>query len=836
MSHITKLAYVLAIWTLTLLLWPGQAVSATALSSANSQSPSRYACEPDLIEVVFSDQSWVRLRDGALRDFGTPALSGVSEALSLLTSHEWSRLTDLPEADVDALRERGIANTGRDVPDLNNVFRLRIAGADVWDTSARLEVLPGILTARPVPRPIALPTPQAFPQEYRAPAAWNPSGMGHDYFLLAPLGDGLGATVCDLEYAWNYDHADISKAMGSQINTNVANPFGNDDHGTAVAGMLVADDNGWGTTGLCPQANFRTCGTFFGTPPTWNPAGALLTAISQMPPGAVILLEQQWDYDDPATPGQDLIPVEWYTDTWPSAQSANAVYSAIQLATANNLYVVEPAGNGSYDLNTLYFAGDSGAIIVGAGGAYAGGTFSEGNLERLGFSSYGYRVNVQGWGENVVTTGYGNLYQEGTLHDYDYTDTFAGTSSASAHVAGAVAVYATFSAISGLLDPTTMRNRLVLNGTDQVMGPFGYIGPRPDLMRLYMLNVPPPFPDGGDFGDAPEGALAYPASGIVGQFPTVFAPTTPADYMMHAKQPSQLYLGNSLDFEYEGNGGLPFLNYYSYDFDECDDASPADDGLLYPSGHTIQGTAVVPCGATSTSLGGACGVALFGSDLDLEVVNALPADAFINILVDWNQDGRWGGSANGCGSQVPELTVENVTIPPTGPTPIPLSQLVPGLPPIRIGPNPGFVWMRVTLTDTPLPYPQTWAGGLGSGGWGIVPIGETEDYLIRIGEAVSGTADGGVNADLLRTVAFPNPFGDETTLRFDLAQSTDVFVDVFDVAGRFVRRIDGATLDPGPQEIRWDGRNAQGDKVAPGIYFATIRGVGGPAVRLHVVR
>lgn len=159
-----------------------------------------YPSETDWIEVIFVGGSVVRLRDGELVDFGPSALPGVSDVLAGLVSYEWQRLSPVSEEDLDALREQGMANTGEDVPDLNNIYRLHFSGGDVWEVAANLETLPGVSLARPVPLPVEPPISPAFEQEYRAPAAWNPSGMGHDYFLLANNGDGTSASICDIEY------------------------------------------------------------------------------------------------------------------------------------------------------------------------------------------------------------------------------------------------------------------------------------------------------------------------------------------------------------------------------------------------------------------------------------------------------------------------------------------------------------------------------------------------------------------------------------------------------------------------------------------------------------
>jgi len=458
-----------------------------------------YACEDDLIEVMFAQDSKVRLRGGTLVDLTTNALSGVDGVLLKFAWFEWQRICDVPEERLDEIQSRGEANTGKPVYNLNNIYRLRIPkGHDVWAISQELEALPGIILARPVPKPMPLPTPPNYAscngdtcQGYLRPASSTPVGIDADYAWTQTGGNGAGVTVCDLEYGWNYNHANITKAVGSQINPNpIFYPVNADtNHGTAVIGELVSDNNGWGTTGICYGASLKTCGTVYNSPTNWNVPGAMAYAIAALSPGDVILLEQQWDYYYPAG---GYIPIEWWLNYSPNPQSFNGVYAAIVNAVSNGIHVVEVGGNGNVNTDGLTWYGNSGAIIVGAGGAYPGGPYPEGDLERLSFSSYGYRFDLQGWGENVVTTGYGNLYNA-QGYNYWYKRDFAGTSSASPIVAGAMACCIGYWKGLGwddtLLTPALLRSVLVTTGTPQVMGPPGYIGPRPNVRSACALLV-----------------------------------------------------------------------------------------------------------------------------------------------------------------------------------------------------------------------------------------------------------------------------------------------------------------------------------------------------------
>lgn len=250
------------------------ALFAVSVFAAGPPAAGAYPCRADLIEVLFAEDARVRIRGGALVDLSGNALDGVSDALSDIDGHSWRRLSDIPEEAFDAWQARGEEAARENVYNLNNIYRLRIPrGADVWEVAARLEALPGILSARPMPLPVPLPTPPNYNsgQGYLRPASTTPAGIDADYAWTKAGGTGSNVRVCDIEYSWNYNHAEITKAVGSQINPNtILDPFNNDDHGTAVIGELVANNNGWGTTGICYGATLRTCGSYFivpGPPP-----------------------------------------------------------------------------------------------------------------------------------------------------------------------------------------------------------------------------------------------------------------------------------------------------------------------------------------------------------------------------------------------------------------------------------------------------------------------------------------------------------------------------------------------------------------------------------------
>lgn len=165
---------------------------------------------------------------------------------------------------------------------------------------------------------------------------------------------------------------------------------------------------------------------------------------------------------------------------------------------------------------------------------------------------------------------------------------------------------------------------------------------------------------------------------------------------------------------------------------------------------------------------------------------------------------------------------------------MPLSQLGP-VAPIQIGSHTEHVWARFTLTDVPLPNPAGWNGSVISGGWGSFPVGETEDYLFRVGTATAVAEIESVEP-AVGVTAFPNPLQEETAIRFATLAAGDVAVDVFDVQGRRVRRLIEGPVAVGAQQVAWDARDERGQPVSPGIYFGRVQGVAQGVVRLIVVR
>ena len=66
----------------------------------------------------------------------------------------------------------------------------------------------------------------------------------------------------------------------------------------------------------------------------------------------------------------------------------------------------------------------------------------------------------------------------------------------------------------------------------------------------------------------------------------------------------------------------------------------------------------------------------------------------------------------------------------------------------------------------------------------------------------------------------PNPFRDGTAIRLGVERGgAAIAVDLFDVGGRWVRRLLMRAERPGLVEIPWDGRDASGRAAPSGVYL-----------------
>ncbi|HEX5740156.1 MAG TPA: S8 family serine peptidase [Pilimelia sp.] len=455
------------------------------------------------LHVKFAEGTGVRLRGGRLV---APAADLASvRAVLRRSAGDVARLFRQPEQELRDLTAAAAERSGRVQADLNLWYRVRLVpGADMASVLDALNALPQveIAVAEPLPAPLpgapataaataaapaagsrttvrahtaaaavaaaARPTPDYVPrQRYRGAT----DGIDADYAATVPGGTGRNVRVHDIEYGWTRGHEDLTKlARPEALVPNGTVKMSDHNHGTAVMGEMISDANSFGVTGLVKDAQPQMTNAI--NERGLDLANAVITATKALRPGDVMLLEQQM-----RGCANQYVAVEWNP----------AVYDAIVAATSSGVTVVEAAGNGGVSLDASCNGSpfprgkpDSGAIIVGAGGAAAAQGCSR-PRERLNFSTHGSRVNLQAWGECVVSTGYGNL-QNGPATS-QYTARFSGTSSASPIVTAAAAAVSSIAKERGrTLRPAEIRELLIRTGTPQAGGNgSNHIGPLPNL-------------------------------------------------------------------------------------------------------------------------------------------------------------------------------------------------------------------------------------------------------------------------------------------------------------------------------------------------------------------
>ena len=69
---------------------------------------------------------------------------------------------------------------------------------------------------------------------------------------------------------------------------------------------------------------------------------------------------------------------------------------------------------------------------------------------------------------------------------------------------------------------------------------------------------------------------------------------------------------------------------------------------------------------------------------------------------------------------------------------------------------------------------------------------------------------------------YPNPFNPSTMIGFEIFEQTSVELTVFDINGRFVRKLLKGRLNSGAYNIEWNGKDSQGMLVSGGVYFYSI--------------
>lgn len=82
----------------------------------------------------------------------------------------------------------------------------------------------------------------------------------------------------------------------------------------------------------------------------------------------------------------------------------------------------------------------------------------------------------------------------------------------------------------------------------------------------------------------------------------------------------------------------------------------------------------------------------------------------------------------------------------------------------------------------------------------------------------------------------PNPFTYSTKLEYSLIDNNPVSINVYDLKGGLVSKLFEGNKSKGDHEIMWDGTNAYGSEVSPGMYLMNIMVPGLQQKTLKVIK
>ena len=102
-----------------------------------------------------------------------------------------------------------------------------------------------------------------------------------------------------------------------------------------------------------------------------------------------------------------------------------------------------------------------------------------------------------------------------------------------------------------------------------------------------------------------------------------------------------------------------------------------------------------------------------------------------------------------------------------------------------------------------------------------------------IGPSLVGV-DGPAVEQLVFASPAPNPSRGEVVFSWTMPSAGAARLAIVDLSGRTVRLLAGGTRSEGPQRVTWDGRDARGQMVRPGAYFAKLDSPWGSRSRMLV--
>lgn len=384
------------------------------------------------------------------------------------------------------------------------------AGMSVAQGLTAFQALPNVVAVEPNYRIRLAAIDSATPDDPRFRSQWNLTKIGATNAWALAIGSGE-VVVAVIDSGVRYDHEDLASNMwrnpgetgidsegrdkatndvdddgngyvddvyGIDVWNRDSNPDDKDEHGTQVAGIIgAAADNGFGVAGI----NWRVS----------------IMALKFMENNSASMSQAVECFEYVIRMKRRGVNIRVTNNSWSVYEDANslALREAMDAASALGILHVCAAGNESRstDRNPEYPGAYESAMIINVAA-------SDGGDKRTSISNFGREsVDLAAPGSGVITTS--------PQTTSSYTG-FSGTSAASPHVAGAVALLASLdpdlspaaikAAILGTVDVLPAWTNLVVSGGRLNVGRAAWELAAPDAPSIILSASPA---GGGVFGE-----------------------------------------------------------------------------------------------------------------------------------------------------------------------------------------------------------------------------------------------------------------------------------------------------------------------------------------------
>jgi len=496
--------------------------AALFLSTATAQHTERWIYRPQRPfrlepEIYQANRVVLKFREGLRVRRVRGRFTGLDrEARALLSatlaSDTVARLFTRPVDELDRERTELGKNLAAGEPplaDLNNYYLITTSGKTRTEFLVdELNTYPFVETAYApfVPhmmQDIPPTTPSYTSQQGYLGAA--PAGFEYNAIMSVVGARFPDNNMCHHEGSWLLGHEDHPGLVASNyLGSPPSFPFtmrGWMDHGTACTGIMAASRNAYGIHGMGSAAR-----RFYLISLTNGSANSISLATRTLGPGDV--MSSSYGGGPPTGPNY---PIDFQ----------QAEFDACRAAGAKGICYSIPAGNANDNLDDTSKFGNRYLPTSTSSTAFIAAATDGAKTVKASFSAWGTRIDANGWGMNVVSLGYGDLFYPNRDDRQTYTAQFGGTSAAAPLVAGVIAAFvgSVREQTGHILTVAEVRAALKKTGT-KITGTQN-IGNRPNLRQLLALYG---LPDGllVTQPGATGGSATYEVSGQNGQVFGVF--------------------------------------------------------------------------------------------------------------------------------------------------------------------------------------------------------------------------------------------------------------------------------------------------------------------------